>query len=215
MMFREEVSIPCGTLTLEGVVERPSQDDRPDAAAVICHPHPLYGGNMHNNVVKALKKGLLERNFECLRFNFRGTGRSWGSHGNGVDEEDDVLAAIDFILQGNNRDKRTLLVAGYSFGCWVSLKAVGRDDRASLLVGISPPTDVYDFSFLTEEKRPKLLIAGDDDFVCSSENFQELVDRIPAPKQGVLLPGADHFHVGREIALVQELNRFLDAYGQK
>lgn len=213
-MFREEVSIPCGTLTLEGVLERPSQDEQPAAAAVICHPHPLYGGNMHNNVVKALKKGLLERNFACLRFNFRGTGRSWGSHGNGVDEVDDVLAAIDFILQGNSMDTRTLLVAGYSFGCWVSLKAAGRDSRPTLLVGISPPTDVYDFSFLSEEKRPKLVIAGDDDFVCSAEHFRELVDLMPEPKRGVLLPGADHFHVGRESTIVQELHQFLDAYGQ-
>jgi uncharacterized protein len=214
MMFREDVSIPCGTLTLEGVLERPSDDDRAAAAAVICHPHPLYGGNMHNNVVKALKKGLLERGFACLRFNFRGTGRSWGSHGNGVDEMDDVLAAIDFVLQAHHVDHRTLLVAGYSFGCWVSLKAALRDDRPTMLVGISPPTDVYDFSFLSEETRPKLLIAGDDDFVCSTENFRDLVDRIPEPKNAVLLPGADHFHVGRESALVRELHAFLDRYGQ-
>ena len=214
-MLREEVSIPCGTLTLEGVLEGPAENDRSAAAAVICHPHPLYGGTMHNNVVKALKKGLVERGFVCLRFNFRGTGRSWGSHGNGKDEVDDVLAAIDFVLQRNPADKRPLLVAGYSFGCWVSLKAAARDDRPTMLVGISPPTDVYDFNFLSEELRPKLLIAGDDDFVCSTQNFQELAERMPEPKRTVLLPGADHFHVGHESALVRELHAFLDTYGQE
>ncbi len=211
-MVREEVSIPCGTLTLEGILERPAETERPAAAAVICHPHPLYGGNMHNNVVKALKRGLLERGFACLRFNFRGTGRSWGTHGNGVDEVDDVLAAIDFILQSNHVDASTLLVAGYSFGCWVSLKAVAQDDRPTLLVGISPPADVYDFGFLSAEKRPKLLVAGDSDFVCSTQHFRELVDRMPEPKRAVLLPGTDHFHVGGEATLVRELHAFLDAY---
>jgi uncharacterized protein len=212
-MLRDEVSIPCGTLTLEGVLERPSETRRPAAAAVICHPHPLYGGTMHNNVVKALKKGLLEKGFVCLRFNFRGTGRSWGTHGNGVDEVEDVLAAMDFILQRKDIDARTLVLAGYSFGCWVSLKAAARDDRPTALVGISPPTDVYDFSFLSAEKRPILLIAGDDDFVCSTQHFRELVDRIPEPKRAVLLPGTDHFHVGGETAIIRELHSFLDAGG--
>jgi uncharacterized protein len=209
-MLRDEVSIPCGTLTLEGILERPAEDRDQAPAAVICHPHPLYGGTMHNNVVKALKKGLLQKGFACLRFNFRGTGRSWGTHDNGEAEVDDVRAAIDFILQSKNVDAGTLVVAGYSFGCWVSLKAAARDNRPTMLVGISPPADVYDFSFLSEEKRPKLLLAGDNDFVCSTRNFQELIDRIPEPKRAVLLPGTDHFHVGGESAIIRELHSFLD-----
>ncbi len=208
-MLREEVSIPCGTLTLEGILERPSETESP--AAVICHPHPLYGGTMHNNVVKALKRGLLARGFACLRFNFRGTGRSWGTHDNGVAEVEDVRAAMDFILQTHHVDARTLVVAGYSFGCWVSLKAAAQDNRPTMLVGISPPADVYDFGFLSTETRPKLLVAGDSDFVCSTQHFRELVDRIPEPKRAVLLPGTDHFHVGGEDALVRELHAFLDS----
>jgi uncharacterized protein len=211
-MIRHDVSIPCGTLTLEGVLDIPSDADTRCPAAVICHPHPSYGGNMHNNVVRALRKGLLDRGFACLRFNFRGTQGSWGTHGNGIDEEEDVLAALDFITAREEVSPDRLLLAGYSFGCWVALKTAARDARPALLVGISPPLDPYDFGFLSAETRPKLLVSGDRDFVCPKDRFLELVQLVPEPKRGVLLPYTDHFHVGREDALIRELHSFLDAY---
>jgi uncharacterized protein len=209
-MKRYDVWIPCGPLMLEGILEIPGDLESRCPAAVICHPHPLYGGNMHNNVVRALRKGLLDQGFACLRFNFRGTEGSWGSHGNGVDEEDDVLAAMDFISARLEVTPGRFLVAGYSFGCWVGLKAAARDIRPTLLVGVSPPLDAYDFSFLRAEKRPKLLVSGDRDFVCPKDRFEELVQMIPQPMRGVLLPGIDHFHVGREDALTRELRTFLE-----
>ncbi len=150
---RLDVFIPCGTLTLEGILERPdNHGDLP--AAVICHPHPLYGGNMHNNVVRALRKALLEKGVMCLRFNFRGTGRSWGTHGEGIDEIQDVLAALDFIESQERVDPKRIILAGYSFGCWVGLHAAYRDTRPSMLIGISPPLDVSDFSFLKTRNAP-------------------------------------------------------------
>jgi uncharacterized protein len=212
MSSRQDVSIPCGTLTLEGVLEIPDSGENPAAAAVLCHPHPMFGGNMHNNVVRALKKGLYQRGLICLRFNFRGTGQSWGTHDNGIGEIDDVLAAIDFLQGLEQVDSKRLIVAGYSFGCWVGLRATARDPRPMRLIGISPPVDSYDFSFLDNETRPKLLIAGDNDFVCSLERFENLLDRIPEPKKGVILPGVDHFHVGGEDALIRETDAFLDAF---
>ncbi len=212
MDSRQEVWIPCGTLSLEGVLEYPPSAEGPLPGAVICHPHPLFGGNMHNNVVRAVRKGLIERGLACLRFNFRGTGRSWGTHGNGIDEVQDVVAAVDFLQQQPKVDKNRLLVGGYSFGCWMALAAAARDPRPSLLIGISPPLNEYDFSFLKDEHRPKFLIVGDSDFVCSEEKFRKLLEEIPEPKVGVVLPGADHFHVGREHVLVQEINKFLDTY---
>ncbi len=212
MSNRQDVSIPCGTITLEGVLEIPDAAENPVAAAVLCHPHPMYGGNMHNNVVRALKKGLNQRGVICLRFNFRGTGQSWGTHDNGVGEIDDVLAAVDFVQTQDRVDSKRIIVAGYSFGCWVGLRAAARDPRAKRLIGISPPVDSYDFSFLETETRPKLLIAGDRDFVCSLDRFEELLDRIPEPKRGVILPGVDHFHVGGEDALIRETDTFLDAF---
>jgi alpha/beta superfamily hydrolase len=212
MSSRQDVSIPCGTLTLEGVLEIPDSGENPSAAAVLCHPHPMFGGNMHNNVVRALKKGLYQRGLICLRFNFRGTGQSWGTHDSGIGEIDDVLASIDFLQGLEQVDSERLIVAGYSFGCWVGLRAAARDPRPKRLIGISPPVDSYDFSFLEDETRPKLLIAGDNDFVCSLERFENLLDRIPEPKKGVILPGADHFHVGGEAALIRETDAFLDTF---
>ena len=211
-MSTENVSIPCGELMLEGILERPSSGSLPSAGAVICHPHPLYGGNMNNNVTQALAHGFLERGIVCLRFNFRGTGQSQGNHDDGVSEVDDVRAALDYLIQLDGVDQDKIILAGYSFGCWVSLKAASVDPRPARLVGISPPVDMYDFSFLNKESRPKLLVAGDRDFVCSVKPFRDLLDNIPEPKMGATFPGADHFHFGREKNLVKEANAFLDHY---
>lgn len=212
MTDRRELFIPCGTILLEAVLESPGnlQDEAP--AAVICHPHPLFGGNLHNNVTRSVKNGLLERGMICLRFNFRGTGGSEGKHGDGIGELEDVRAAIDFLDALAEADSKRLVVAGYSFGCWVSLRAAVRDPRPSRLIGISPPVESYDFSFLQGEIRPKLLMAGDNDFVCSTRGFHQLLDQIPEPKIGVILPGADHFHVGREKALINEIEAFFRHY---
>jgi uncharacterized protein len=207
-----DVNIPCGTLVLEGTLEYPAASDGPTPGAVICHPHPLFGGNMHNNVVRSLRKGLLELGYVCLRFNFRGTGRSWGAHGGGKDEIQDVLAAMDFLSEQPNVDKERLLVAGYSFGCWVGLEAASKDARARRLIGISPPLNEYDFGYLKEELRPKFLLVGDNDFVCSLGRFRKLMDEIPEPKTGVVLPGGDHFHAGREQEIMEEMAKFLAIY---
>jgi alpha/beta superfamily hydrolase len=212
MSTNREISIPCGVLSLEGALEIPDGVNGPAPGSVICHPHPLYGGNMHNNVVRAVKKGLLNKGFACVRFNFRGTGGSWGTHGNGIDEEEDVLAAMDFVQQQKEIDAGKLVLAGYSFGCWVGLKAAVRDSRPGILIGISPPVDSYDFEFLKQEERPKLLIAGDRDFVCSEKRFRELLDQIPQPKVGIILPGVDHFHGGNEETLTREVESFLDKF---
>ncbi|HMK36865.1 MAG TPA: alpha/beta fold hydrolase [Desulfomonilaceae bacterium] len=212
MNARNEVWIPCGTLSLEGVLEYPGEAVGARGAAVICHPHPLFGGNMHNNVVRALRKALLDRDLVCLRFNFRGTGASWGAHGHGTDEIQDVIAALDFLQQQPGVDREKLLVSGYSFGCWVALAAAAGDARPARLVGISPPLNEMDFSFLKNEHRPKFLVVGDSDFVCSEAHFRKLLEEIPEPKVGVVLPNTDHFHVGREHMFVREMNTFLDTY---
>ena len=167
---------------------------------------------MHNNVTRAIKNGLVRRGLICLRFNFRGTGQSEGTHGNGIDELEDVRAALDFVDKLPQVDSGMLLVAGYSFGCWVGMRAAARDHRPTRLIGISPPVNSYNFSFLKDEIRPKLLVAGDRDFVCSKKPFLELLEEIPEPKMGVVLPGIDHFHIGREQDLVAEIETFLDRY---
>ena len=211
MATRRDVFFPCGTLALEGVVEAPDLKS-PVPGAVICHPHPLYGGNMYNNVTSALKNGLIARGIVSLRFNFRGTGKSEGSHGEGIDERQDVRAALDYIAGLDEVDPDRLILAGYSFGCWVALKTAQYDPRPTRLIGISPPLDAYDFDFLRDEPRPKLLLAGDRDFVCPQDQFEQLLEKISQPKAGKVLHGADHFHRGQEEDLVDEMNAFLDRY---
>lgn len=210
MVSINEVFIRCGSIVLEGVLEIPEPRTGPRGGAVICHPHPLFGGNMHNNVVRALKKAVTEKGLISLRFNFRGTGRSEGSYGQGIDEMEDVKAAVDFIAEVPEIDLGKLIVAGYSFGCWVGLRAAVSDARPAGLIGISPPVNEYDFSFLRDETRPKLLVAGDQDFVCSVEGFNKLVEEIPEPKASKVLPGVDHFHAGHEADLIREVTGFLD-----
>jgi len=212
MVSRSDVFIPCGNIVLEGVLEIPETQGQLAGAAVICHPHPLFGGNMHNNVVRALKKAAAEQGLISLRFNFRGTGKSEGAYGEGIAEVEDVKAALDFLTQVPGVDSGRIIVAGYSFGCWVGLKAAVSDARPASLVGISPPVNEYDFSFLKAEKRPKLLVAGDRDFVCSVAGFQELVESLPEPKIATLLEGVDHFHVGHEEELVREVTAFLQRF---
>ncbi len=211
-MPSRKVSFSCKDLTLEGVVDIPENADRPLPGAVVCHPHPLYGGNMYNNVTSALSEGLPRLGIAVLRFNFRGTGGSQGSHGEGLDEVEDVTAAFDYLEKLEEVDSTRMLLAGYSFGCWIGLSATAQDPRAGLLIGISPPVNMYDFSFLNQETRPKLLIAGDNDFVCSVQGFKKLGDDVPEPRRIVSLPGVDHFHGGSERFVMEEIEGFLDEH---
>lgn len=209
MTLHEHVSIPCGPITLEGLLELPKAQEKLPRAALVLHPHPLYGGNLFNNVTSSAAAGLLSHGIATLRLNFRGVGASGGSHGEGIDEIDDVLAAIAFLDSFEQVNSSNIILAGYSFGCWVGLKAVVSENRQMELIGISPPVDMYDFSFLLKENRPKLLLAGDNDFVCSTKNFLDLTSKIPEPKHVVLLKGADHFHSGQENQIVSEIMQFL------
>jgi len=212
MGSRTDVFIRCGSIVLEGVLEIPENGSGPRGGAVICHPHPLFGGNMYNNVVRALKQAMADLGLISLRFNFRGTGKSEGSYGEGADEIEDVKAALDFLADVPEMDPGKIVVAGYSFGCWVGLKAAVMDARPARLIGISPPVNEYDFSYLNEETRPKLLVAGDRDFVCSVEGFEKLVREIPEPKTSKVLAGVDHFHAGHEDNLIREVTAFLERY---
>ncbi len=206
----KHVSIPCGSILLEGLLELPEEREGQTGVALILHPHPLYGGTMFNNVTSAVARGLRDYGIATLRFNFRGVGESGGLYGEGFDEIDDVLSAIEFLDSCGEVDSSNIILTGYSFGCWVGLAAASRADRPMSLVGISPPVDMYDFSFLFKERRPKLLLSGDNDFVCSTKNFLELTAKLPEPKYVVTLKGADHFHIGREDQIVSHITQFLN-----
>jgi alpha/beta superfamily hydrolase len=158
-------------------------------------------------------EALLERSIACLSFNFRGVGASQGTYSGGKHEGEDVLAALDFLEGLDMIDRSRILVGGFSFGCWIGLEAACKDSRASHLLGVSPPVNGHDLTFLSREERPSALIAGELDYdYCEAEKFQELMDSIPAPKLGVIVPGADHFHSGLEDLVAGEIGRFLDLF---
>ena len=192
-----EVSVSFPTpdgLQIEGLLSRGAEGH---GSIILCHPHPQYGGDMHNNVVSSLQSALAGVGFSTLRFNFRGVGGSEGSYADGSGEEGDVRGAVDFIMTEQGADIPLYLV-GYSFGAAVGTKSVAGDDRVGALACISPPIAMYDFSYLTGDRRPKLLVAGDGDFVCPVVALKELFDSLGQPRSLHIVPGADHFWWGRE-----------------
>ena len=200
-----KVTFPAGDLILEGRMWT-STSGR-DVGVVLCHPHPLHGGNMYSNVITAVAKALWQQDVATLRFNFRGTGASEGTHGGGDTEGADVAAAVTYLL--DCQPVPQVAVLGYSFGAGVGLLAGAADPRVTALVGVAPPVVRRDFSPLLTCPKPKLFITGDQDHVCPLPALQDLLSRCPEPKALALIPGANHFFPGREAEVAQAVVTFL------
>jgi len=172
-------------------------------AAVVCHPHPLFGGTLHNKVVFHAMKALNSFGFPVLRFNFRGTGLSEGVHANGVGEVEDVRAALDWI---ETEFALPIIFAGFSFGAAVGLRAAYNDDRIPALIALGLPAvpvadrkddRVYDYDFLRTSTKPKLFLSGSRDQFAPPGKLEALVDTFSEPKKLVRIEAADHFFEGR------------------
>ncbi len=168
-------------------------------AAVVCHPHPLYGGTLHNKVVFHAMKALNSFGFPVLRFNFRGTGMSEGEHSNGVGEIEDVRAALDWL---EREFTLPVIFAGFSFGAVVGLRAACYDDRARALIALGLPAvavedRTYDFEFLRECTKPKLFVSGSRDQFGPMGKLEALVGTFADPKKLVRIEAGDHFFEGR------------------
>jgi alpha/beta superfamily hydrolase len=173
-------------------------------AAVVCHPHPLFGGTLHNKVVFHTMKALNSFGFPVLRFNFRGTGLSEGEHDRGAGEVDDVRTALDWMDTGFHLP---LVFAGFSFGAAVGLRAACADARVRAAIGVGTPVTpvaadseeprIYTFEFLRECSKPKLFVSGARDQFGPRAKLEELVASLPEPKKLVVIEGADHFFEGR------------------
>ena len=167
----------------------------PGRVALVCHPHPLFGGTMHNKVVFHVARALHNQGFPVLRFNFRGAGLSRGNHDEGRGEMDDVPAALDY-LAGTFPGKQIVL-AGFSFGAAVGLRVGCQDARVSEVIGLGLPVNASDLSALALCVKPKLFLQGEFDQFGSLAGVAVLVSNMPKPKQLVVIPGADHFFEGR------------------
>ena len=180
----------------------------PDFAAVVCHPHPLFGGTMHNKVVYQTAKALHERGAPVLRFNFRGTGQSEGEHDNGRGERDDVRAALDYLAA--EFPGRPLLLAGFSFGSSVGLRVGCVDGRVDKLIGLGLPVNNVDMSFLQTCAKPKLLIQGGNDQFGARARIEALFAMLPEPKRLAIVDGVDHFFTGRLDQIGAAIEAWLD-----
>jgi alpha/beta superfamily hydrolase len=179
-------------------------------AALVCHPHPLYGGTLHNKVVFHTMKALNGFGFPVLRFNFRGTGLSLGEHDDGRGEVDDVRTALGWLA---HEFHLPLIFAGFSFGAAVGLQAACPDARVKAVLALGLPVTAvdnraYDFGFLQNCAKPKLFVSGGRDQFGPRAQLQALAESLPEPWKLVLIEGADHFFEGR----LHELREALETW---
>ena len=192
---------------LEAILWTPATTVPPQLAAVVCHPHPLFGGTMHNKVVYQAAKSLDALGIPVLRFNFRGAGLSGGEHDRGQGEQGDVRSALDFLH--NEFPGVPLLVAGFSFGSVVGLRVGCEDPRVSHLIGLGIPVNSSDFSFLNGCNKPKLFVHGSNDKFGAAEKVKTLVASWPGENRLVVVDEADHFFAGKLDQLDRAINTWL------
>jgi len=184
-------------------------------AALVCHPHPLYGGTLHNKVVFHTMKALNSFGFPVLRFNFRGAGLSQGEHALGEGEVEDVRTALDWL---DAEFHLPMVFAGFSFGAAVGLRASCPDARVRALIAEGTPVvpvaadveepRVYAYEFLQECAKPKLFVSGARDQFGPRGKLEALVASVPEPKKLVIIEGGDHFFEGR----LREMREAIEAW---
>jgi hypothetical protein len=169
----------------------------PRAAVVFAHPHPQQGGTMHTKAVFQGAKGLLRIGCSVLRFNFRGVGQSAGTFDGGPGERDDFLAALGYMEA--RYPGTPLWAAGFSFGAWVALETGAGDARASTLIAIAPPVarDGFAFPLTLASTKPKFIVQGGRDELCSVQDLWAFYARLNEPKELVVIDGADHLFDGQ------------------
>jgi hypothetical protein len=191
---------PAGRL--EALLMQP--EGEPVAAAVVCHAHPLHGGMMHFKAVFRAAKALQEQGLAVLRFNFRGVGRSEGTHDEGRGEQDDARAALDEIQK--RLPGRPLILGGFSFGAAMALRVGAADSRVRALIALGFPFRLMpDTAFLADVRIPRLFVQGERDEFGGAERIQALVESLPEPRKLVVIPGADHFFTGHLDSLQREI----------
>jgi len=167
-------------------------------AALVAHPHPLYGGTMHNKVVFSAMKALNNLGLPALRFNFRGAGLSEGTHDHGRGEIEDVRAALDWL---DREFRLPIIFAGFSFGAATGLRICCPDKRVAGVISLGTPVEaegrLYTYSFLRECTKPKLFVSGSQDQYGPLLELQKVIDSVPEPKQFVIVEGVGHFFEGK------------------
>lgn len=187
-----------GGYKLEGILNENSKR----GGVVICHPHPLYGGDMHNNVVNAIEEGFADQGFTTLRFNFRGVGGSEGSYGEGQGEVEDLVGAVEFLKGPIDRDA-VIMLAGYSFGAWICAMAASRLERLSGLFLVSYPFAFYESNTLRNYEGKIFLVGGKLDDIGPVAQLMDVYKAMPSIQKSLKIIPTDHFYSGKEEEITQ------------
>ncbi len=196
-----------GEFDLEGVLHTP-EAEAPWPGIAICHPHPQYGGDMNNNVVMAIVRGVLAGGMAALRFNFRGVGRSGGSYSGGDGEQNDALAALERLGASEGIEPERIGLAGYSFGASVAGAVGPQKPELRAIALVAPPAAGLQGHGILAFGRPKLLLAGDMDSVVSLDQLGEAVAKMAETGRMEVLEGGDHFLGGYEGAIARIAGQF-------
>ena len=207
-MNESQVTVRSGELALEGLLANPGGGA---PAAVVCHPHPLYGGSMFNNVVEAILAAMWQAGYATLRFNFRGVGASEGEHEGGPGEVDDAVAAMTFLLAQPGVRKEGAAMTGYSFGAMVALSAGYERAEIARIVAVALPLAMADARVPDGASKPVLLVSGDRDSYSPVAGMQALKAKIGDSARLEIIAGTDHFFGGREPELSRAIVAALDA----
>jgi uncharacterized protein len=191
------VRFQSNKLSLEGSLNIPDGEGV-FPAVIVCHPHPLYGGNMDNIVINSLCGSLARKSILTFKFNFRGVGESQGTFSIEVDVQDDVKAAISFIVSLREVNPTRMGLAGYSAGAAWGLTAACQDARIKVLAAISPPLSLFDFNILRDCGKPKYFISGNRDEYVHDRELINFCQKLAEPTECFIVQGADHFWSGYE-----------------
>ena len=207
-MRQSSIAFKSKGLLLEGVMASPHGVIGSLPAVVVCHPHPMFGGNMDNGVVLGICQSLVREGFVTFRFNFRGVGKSEGDFTDGAKEPEDVKAAMGLLRAWPGVNRQKVGLAGYSFGAAMLLSDLSKYKGAGAFVLISPPARSLDSPRVGKDKRPKLLVAGDRDKLAPYDSLKEKAESVGAKMELNLVRGADHTWRGHEVEVGDLAARF-------
>jgi len=201
-MKEEKIRFHSKGLSIEGLLNMQGGE----RGVVITHPHPLYGGTMHNQVVETLVMIYQDKGFSTLRFNFRGAGDSEGSYDHGKGEKEDVRSALRYLYDNG---KKQLDLAGYSFGAWVNAMITNPESMLSGMIMISPPVTFLDFSFLSFNPKIEAVVTGGKDDIAAVDRIRSLLYTWNPEARLEVIEGADHFYSGKIGQLKSVLSRLI------
>jgi alpha/beta superfamily hydrolase len=197
---------PAGQL--EAIVALSSPQENHPIIAIICHPHPLYGGSMSNKVITTLARAFYDLGLASIRFNFRGIGKSAGNYGEGVGEIEDLLAVLNWARTTFPGYK--IWLAGFSFGAYVATSVAAKEkDQVAQLVTIAPAVTHFDFQTLSTVTCPWLLVMGEADEIVAFDTVKTWLTSLPIPITTIFYPGVGHFFHGHLVQLREDIKRTL------